>query len=156
MEITQAIEKVKSSDTYSGWDHSGYHLAHVFFMTGKPAQVGFFNEKEGSMVTFDADSKANMNESKELLTVGGKVEELEIDKLRVKKEEAIEKVKELLDKEYPKESLKQEMIILQQLERPIYNITYFTSSFKTLNIKIDGVSGDIISHDIKPLIDIDR
>ena len=35
----------------------------------------------------------------------------------------------------------------------MYNITYVTQSFKTLNIRVDAISGVVLSHNIVSIFD---
>ena len=75
------------------------------------------------------------------------IKELDAEKVRLEFDEALEKAKEFQKKEYRNEQILKEIFILQHIERgQVYNITFLLSSFKTLNIKIDAASGEIVSH----------
>ena len=67
----------------------------------------------------------------------------------------LEKIADKLKREkYKNETLTKKIIILQNLKEfgHIWNLTFLTSSFKTLNIKIDANSGKILKKKLASLI----
>jgi hypothetical protein len=58
-------------------------------------------------------------------------------------------VQELKEKEYKKENIVKTILILQKMEKTIWNINSITKTFNILNIKIDAATGDILEHEIK-------
>ena len=73
-------------------------------------------------------------------------------------DESLDKTEKLQKEKYPKESTMKRIIILQNLENfgNVWNITYFTQSFNTLNIKIKTDSGKIVEHKLTPLFGYDN
>ncbi len=44
----------------------------------------------------------------------------------------------------PEEEITKKIIILQQKESPLWNITYITKSLNILNLKVDAISGKLL------------
>ena len=57
------------------------------------------------------------------------------------------------EENYPKQLLFRNFVIIQMFEgRAVYNITFFTRSFKTINVKLSAENGEIIKHSLSDLI----
>ena len=81
------------------------------------------------------------------------VAELDIETVNIEVDEALEVAQKLQEEKYPKSSPFKRIIILQNLEQgQVWNITYVTQNFKTLNIKIDAGNGKIAEHKLLDLI----
>ncbi|HLD42296.1 MAG TPA: hypothetical protein VJB06_04615, partial [archaeon] len=60
-------------------------------------------------------------------------------------------------KNYPSENSIKTIIVLQNLSiGQVWNLTYLTSAFSTLNIKIDASNGKILKHTLVPLFRFDK
>jgi len=68
------------------------------------------------------------------------IKELNLGKIKITLNQALEITnKELNDQ------VQRKIIILQNLDEPTWNISYITTSFKILNIKINAINGKIIN-----------
>ena len=70
-----------------------------------------------------------------------KVHELELKKVKISMEEALNMVENIRLEKYGKEIPAKKIIILQQLKKPTWNITFLTSALNVLNVKVDASSG---------------
>jgi len=155
MEIKDTVNEVLNSDVYKNWasENSGFYLVHVFYMTGQATQVGFYNKDADRIVTFTVHDGVTLNPASEVFKDSPVIELLELDNVKVDREQALEKAKELRVEHYPNEQTDKEIVILQVHENKLmYNITYFTKSFKTLNIKIDAGNGEVLDHKLSSLV----
>jgi hypothetical protein len=60
-------------------------------------------------------------------------------------------------KHYPAEMPLQTFFIIQDLGKgPIYNVTLFTKSFKTINIKLSAKDGTVLKHSAAALFEMDK
>ena len=66
-----------------------------------------------------------------------------------------QKPEEFQKKKYPKELVSKTITILQNLEQfgTVWNITFVMHSFRTLNMKINPESGEILHHNLESLMD---
>lgn len=155
MNPKEAIQKLEHSEVFRNWQNQnqGYYLVHVFYMTGHPVQVGYYSEKADNIVTFDVDEKVNANPASDVFKESSTVSALDMEKVMLTLDEARVKMKDLIENEYPTTKHQKEMIILQDMNGDmVYNATYFTVDFKTLNIKINATDGKVISHSLDNLI----
>lgn len=77
-----------------------------------------------------------------------KVNELKIEDVKVDLDKAKDKIDDLIKTKYKGEVPNKTIIILQNLEEVLWNITIIMNSFNILNIKINAVNGDIIEENM--------
>ena len=77
-----------------------------------------------------------------------------MEKIKLDYDDAIKKANEVKKEHYPHELTNKEIVVIQDLveEGQVYNITFITAAFKTLNIKINAESGEVIGHNLANLI----
>ncbi len=158
MKLSQIMDSLEKSKEYNEWKKSNasFYLCHVFFMTGHDYQVGFFSPETDTMVTFDVDeSNVIKSPESEVFKEAEKVKALDLNKVKIDIDRAMEIAEEAREKDYKNEKKNKHIVILQNIKQGLlYNITFLTESFKTLNIKIDATNGSIISHNISSLISL--
>ena len=115
-------------------------------------QLGFYNRKNEKITTFiakgnDIDIRPEEDVFKKEDT---KVNEIQIGKVKIAFENSIEKASQFQQKNYPKDKSVKTIVILQNLPKlgNIWNITYVTGAFNTLNMKIDASTGKVIENHI--------
>lgn len=154
MEIKEIVKKIENSLVYKKWKekNSDFYLVHLFF-DDNPPQVGYYSPKKDSIVTFVADDEVTMNPESEVFKEKKIIKELVLSDVKLKIAQINQKTKTFVSENYKNELISKNILILQVLENnPIYNVTYFTKAFKTLNIKIDAKTGEIVSHELSNLI----
>ncbi len=155
MEIKELVKGLEGSDEYRGWadKNRGFYIVHVFYMTGHPPQVGYYNDEVDKIITFDLGESIVINPASDVFKEKQRVRRLRLDNVSIDKPEASRIAVDFRKERYPSEIPDKEMLLLQEIGgRMVYNLTYFTRAFNTLNIKIDAGSGDIISHDLASLV----
>jgi len=155
MEVVDIIKKLENSDEYKEWikQNKGFYLVHLFFMTDQPIQVGYYHKELDKITTFEISEAIKVNPISEVFKDKKFIDALEIDKIKIDKGEAVDRVASVKADNYASEKLTKEMMIVQEHNGEIvYNITYFTESFKTINCKINAESGAVISHDCNSLV----
>ena len=157
MEIKKVLKKLHSSSKFMDWqkDHKECFLAHIFKMFDKENekswQVGYCNPKNDIITTFiiEPDSVLVTEESEPFKKPGTHIHELNLKKVDIDYGEALEKAEILKREKYPKEIPLKKFFILQNIkDKNMYNITYFTSSFKAVNIKIGSDNGSIVNDEV--------
>jgi len=155
MHFKPVYQKLLKAEEYKAWrkDHLQFTLAHVFYLNDESNKdiwhIGFFDSISDTITTFVMKEESIRIVPTEDVFKEEKVlvKELEVEKVRLEFDEALEKAKEFQKREYGNEPILKEILILQHTEQgQVYNTTFLLSSFKTLNIKIDAATGAVISH----------
>jgi hypothetical protein len=152
MNVKSALEKLESSDEYDAWkaSHKDAYLTHVFAMLEKEGavwQIGYFDPEDGLIYAFEVADKIKLNDPEPPFGPEGTVvDEVNMDDVKVPLVDVLDTVAELQHKKYADHKPLKKIIILQVLKDfgLVYNVTYVTETFKTLNIKIDADSGKVV------------
>jgi len=159
MELKQALDKLKQSKEFKDMNKDIF-FSYALIMqennqTGK-WQLGFYNKSTDKMITFVVDTKEIKTEKEEEIFKKPETQVIEVNlkKAKIAYIEILKKAEEFQKKEYPKELVSKTIAILQNLEEfgTIWNITYVTLTFNTLNMKINPENGKIINHKLESLM----
>lgn len=162
MELHSALNQVKESKEFKDWNKKNpdiflsYALKMVENDKEQPWQLGFYHKSTDKIVTFIVNEDAiEVQEEEEIFKKPDmQVKPLEIDKIKIPFKKILKITEEFYKKEYPSEIVNKTIAILQNLEEygNIWNITYITASFKTLNIKVNAENSKIVYHNIESLM----
>ncbi len=161
MEIKDVLFELESNLEFKDWrkSHKDDFLAHAFVMLDDANidswQIGFFNSKKNQMTTFIIEKNAlKMIPDQEILKSDIGIFALAANEVQVSIHCALNLATQLLRKEYSAKNVIKTFFIIQQLrDVPIYNITFFTQDFKTINIKINAANEKILHHSISSVAD---
>ncbi|MBI2564361.1 hypothetical protein HYV79_00020 [Candidatus Woesearchaeota archaeon] len=159
MTLHSALEKVLSSEMFRSWIslHSKAFLAHAFLMSENAWQFGWYNPDNNKITTFIVEKDISKIENQEIFSTGEPVKPLPVDKVKVTETIAIQKAKEVLEKNYNNEQVLKIFLLLQLLgELPIYTITFFTKSLNAITVKISAIDGKTASHTKSSFTDFSR
>jgi hypothetical protein len=159
MDLHKTLAQLTNSAVFKEWHakNKEYFLAHAFVMLDEANkntwQIGFYNEKKEKMVTFIVSSTGIQNtEEQEVLKESAVIEPLKPEEVTLTVEDALKTAKQSLQENYSAEKPLKEFFIIQNAEgHTMFNITFFTQSLKTINIKIDTKTGKIIKHSMQSL-----
>lgn len=162
MDIKTLLEKLRKSSVFKKWHSNNKDsvLVHLFVMLEPGAvpnyDVGFYDFKKELMTSFSVDenvSRIELNEAKEIFKEEGqKIEALEESKIKITLDEAIFISLKLQKEKYSPHAPLKQIVILQNIkEGQVWNITFVTKSFKTLNIKVDSETGKVVEDKIHEL-----
>ncbi|MCX6708408.1 MAG: PepSY domain-containing protein [Candidatus Woesearchaeota archaeon] len=156
MDIHTTLAKLTRHPIFKEWHEKNkeYYLAHAFVMLDEAnkncVQVGFYNPEKERMVTFFVSDDVQKTDEQEVLRSEGTIQPLRPEEVKLTIEEALQ-IAEKCFKEYKEIAIKHFFIIQNTEGHTMFNITYFTQSLKTVNIKIDANSGKIIKHSVQNL-----
>lgn len=161
MDIQEALARLTRTTIFKEWHSKNkeYYLAHAFLMLDEQNkntwQIGFYNSEKERMVTFLlTGTDVKHTEDQEVLKKEGTIDKLDPTKVKIHVQEALDTAKKCLTEEYKGQTPLKEFFIIQNTEEHhMYNITYFTQSLSTINIKIDAETGKIIKHNLQKLAD---
>jgi hypothetical protein len=167
MDVKQAIGKLREHDKFRQWHekNKGAKLVHAFMMIepGKETgcDIGFYDFDKKLMTSFLVDKdvgSVEITESKEIFTKDTqKIKPLEEEKLKVNFDKALETASELQKEKYKMHVPVKEVVILQNLEiGQVWNVTFITKNFQTLNMKIDAETGKVLEDKLHEIFSFDK
>ena len=151
MSLVQNLNKLEESDEFKEFikNHPKAFLCACFFLDGNWKIDYFCDEK---ITTFNLGSDIMVEETNEILKGEDKIRKLDVEKVNIEMDKAIEIADGVLGKKYPNESANKKIVILQNIKMKIvWNITYLTSGFNIFNIRIDAKNGDIVEEKLNPV-----
>jgi hypothetical protein len=161
MYIKNLIKELKSKKEFKDWkkSHKEDYLVHLFKMLDEANkevwQLGYYSKGTDRITTFILENKvlSIVPEGEVFKDHTEAIIELDLKKVKIDFEEAVNKAETVQKEHYSSERPLKIIFILQNIEKKeVWNITYVTSSFKTLNIKINAESGKIESHSLASLM----
>ncbi|MEM4263733.1 MAG: hypothetical protein QW666_02445 [Candidatus Woesearchaeota archaeon] len=159
MEFENIIQKLESMKEFKEWKdkHKHYYLAHAFVMLDEPNkgiwQIGYYDNKTNKVATAILEGeKVSFVPDQEILQATQQITELKPEDVKLTVEKALEVANACIKENYPKELLLKSFFIIQHLpEGTVFNITFLTQSFSTINIKISTIDGKILKHSMERL-----
>lgn len=159
MDAQATIAALTRSAIFKEWHakNKEFFLAHMFVMLDEPNkntwQIGFYNPEKERMVTFMmTENVVQQTEEQEVLKTAAQIQPLPIEDVKLTIEDALKTAEQCFKENYSAEKpVKQFFIIQHAEEHTMFNITYFTQSFKTVNIKIDAKTGKVFKHSLQAL-----
>ena len=161
MEILDILKRLEEDKGFKEWKekHNDSLLAHVFKMLDDANiddwQIGYYN-KDDTITTFimtKVDIKIAETENIFKKT-DAKIKELKKESIKIDITAALQTAEKIQATEYKQETPFKIITILQNLDvGQVYNITYVTQTFKTLNMKVDCKTGKILEKSLKSIID---
>jgi len=161
MGIKEAIERLEKSAEFSEWRHSNKeaYLAHAFTIKENDKldswQIGYYNKAHQKITIFEmGDSIEILPESEVFKREETEVRGLDIKKVGIDIERALEIAEGINKEKYPQVRSSKQIIILQDLEQgQLWNITFVSTSMDVLNVKLDAGSGEILNHCLNRLFE---
>lgn len=164
MELKAALKKLKGSEEFKEWDAKNPEnfLSYAFKMIesdkDSPWQFGFYYRATDKVTSFIAteDKIEVLDEEEVFKKPDTKVEPVDIEKVSLPFEKIMKKAEEFQKHHYSAELVDRTISILHNIEEygTIWNITYITRAFKTLNMKINPENGKVEHHNASSLMDL--
>ncbi len=160
MEIKKIVEKLEGTSEFKEWhkENKKSYLAHLYKIVDDATkgiwQIGYYNENN-TITTFviEEDDIKIIPEQEIFQKIKKKVWELDLKDVKLDIAKALDIAKKFQKKDYPMNEALKIMVVLQNVaDNTIYNISYMTKSFNTLNMKIDSSDGKVLSHELIPMM----
>jgi hypothetical protein len=120
-------------------------------------QIGYYNPETEKLASFSIGDNVIRNPESEMFSETKKVLPVLPEALRVTADEALTKAEKLQKEKYPLHTPFKKILLLQTLDMgQVWNITYVTNTFKTLNIKIDSTTGSVLKYDLLDIFKMDK
>ena len=163
MDLKSALKSLEENAEFKKWHQKNKHiyLSYAFKipqeMHEDEWQFGFYNSKSDKITTFVIlkDSVRIRQEEEVFKREETKINPIAIDKVKTSFDDAIKKADEFQNKSFPKDRSVKTIVILQNIAElgNIWNITYVTEAFNTLNMKIDASNGKILEYNLTSIFD---
>jgi len=161
MQIHDAVKGVETHATFVSWkkEHPDVFFVHVFVLLDTPLsyQVGYFDPTEQKITSFqyDGSTVTALPPAEVFRKEDTQIKKLSLSDVTVTGDKALATANEFQQKEYSVHSPMKIFFILQHLAvGVVYNITFITQGFQTLNIKVDAKTGKVLTHSLDKLIDV--
>ncbi|MBI5389663.1 hypothetical protein HZB01_04780 [Candidatus Woesearchaeota archaeon] len=159
--VMQVIAAVEHSSSFLDWKKKNPHfyLVHCFRMINEGKyedwQVGYYSKEKDKVVTFAlSGNDVSTGGEDEVFKEGGHLMMLDIKRVDVDAKKALEQAEALLTKEYPAQTPKNTILLLQHLkDGQRWTITFITRSFSAITVKVDAISGKIREHSMTSIFD---
>ncbi len=160
-DVKDALKALEESKIFLEYkkDNSKSYLVNAFTMVEPKHpdivwQLGYYNKNKDRIVTFVINDEVERHPESEVFKEKDTISPLEISKVKIGVETGIENALKCQKKKYPRDFPMKSIILLQNFEgHSIYNITFVTQTFKTLNIKISSQDGRVVDDKIHSLFD---
>jgi hypothetical protein len=163
MELKIALKKLKESKKFKQWSskNKDTFLSYAFKMLEDnkqvPWQLGFYHKATDKIITFIVSSIIEIKEEEEIFKKPDMIiKQIDMEKVKTPFKQILEKTRDFIKKNYPKELVSKTIAILQNIEEygTVWNITFVMHSFKTLNMKVSPENGKIIHHNLESLMNL--
>ena len=161
MHHTEAVNKLEKSKEFDSWKktHKDAYLVHFFKMLDKANeklwQIGYYSPKTNLISVFIVNGAITKSEDSEVFKEQKKlVQPLILKDAVIDDIKALETANKILNEKYKGSTVFKSFMILQNIDAvgQVWNVTFVTNEFKTVNVKINSKLGECISHKIVSLI----
>ena len=161
MDLMPALKKLEESPDFAKWREKNRHtyLSYAFRIPQEMSdwQLGYYNRDKDRITTFIVSSESiGVRPEEEMFKEQEKdVNEIRLHNVKLSFESVLAKASEFQGKNYPKDSVLKTIAILQNTEKlgDVWNITYITEAFNTLNMKIDASTGSVMEHRLSSIFE---
>ncbi len=157
--IKDWLARLEADAHFKKYKNADRILTHIFFIKEQSginnAQIGYYDKKKDLLTTFQIEDKSitAMPEAEAFKKENDVLKELDMSKVKIDYEKADSITQEVQEDKYPAELPIKKIFILQHLDLgQVWNITFVTRNFKTLNIKVDASTGEVVSDKLVPII----
>ena len=112
-------------------------------------QTHYFSPQTHLITSFILKDKIYLQEEKIFQKEKEDIEKLDLAKVKITLDQALEIIKKLSLEKYPQDLPSKIIIILQTKEKEIWNLAIISNKFNIINIKIDAQEGNILSESIE-------
>jgi len=160
----EALKTLEKSKEFSAWKKKNpeAYLSYGFFSVEDKEsdwKIGYYHKKRERMTSFNVGEKITIEPEDDILKkeAADDVEKLELDEINLDLAEAVTIANETQKEEFATENPMKIIAILQKIEQgQVWNVTFLTQTFNTLNFKIKSDSGKIVEKKLQPLFQFDK
>jgi hypothetical protein len=160
MLVNDKIGEIENSECFLSWknENPDSYLVHIFRMFDNENkdvwQFGYYNSDD-TITTFmlDVEKISEIPEQDIFKRDRTKIPAVDISSIKIDFNEALEKAKAIQTEKYRSHPVLKVFGILQRIkDNSVYNITFVTQTFNTLNIHVDSKTGEILHEKLTSLM----
>ncbi len=152
--LKNTVEKVEECEDFVNWksEHQEGYLVSAFFNNKIGEwQIHYYDPAKDEMSVFNIENDVISIDSDEIFRKEKtKINELHLEDIKI--ESVDELIKKLVDEKYNSEEEANKIIIIQQTEFPVWNVTYVTKALNVLNVRINAITGEIIEEHFESIM----
>ncbi|MBT3395084.1 hypothetical protein HOA59_03255 [archaeon] len=156
--LKNTIEKVKECEDFANWksEHQEGYLVSAFYNNKIGEwQTHYYDPANDVMAVFNIENDVISIDSDEIFRKEKtKINELRLEDIKI--ESVDELIKKLVDEKYNSEEEANKIIIIQQKEFPVWNVTYVTKALNVLNVRINAITGEIIEEHFESIMNFKK
>ncbi|MFH0870474.1 MAG: PepSY domain-containing protein [archaeon] len=163
MILRETIAKVEKSKEFKSFKKSnpGFYLAHCFTMLDEGEkkynwELGYYSDKKDKLVVFETVPAVKLRDEDDPFKREGIIKRLDMNEVKTSLARALEICDVLAKDKYSAHAITKRIIVLQNIDKPVYNITHVTRSYSILNVKIDAKTGEIISQNLQSIMQLGK
>ncbi|MCF7866113.1 hypothetical protein K9M18_01590 [Candidatus Woesearchaeota archaeon] len=159
MDLKEAYNLVEKSESFISFreNESSYYLVHAFLTKehSKPGEweFGFYNKQSDKIVVFESSPVKRLPEQ-EVFKKEGDVKPINIDETAISYDEAMQITEHIRREKYSSDQIAKYIVILQYIHKQVWNITLISTAFSIINIRIDSMTGEVISSNKSSISDL--
>lgn len=154
-----ALKILEKSPEFKRWKKRNpeTYLSYGFYVIENEDvnwKIGYYDSKKDKLTSFDVGSRIKIEPDEEIFKEKSKkVRKLDLEKIKLDLGDAICIAQQLQEEEFATEKPTKIIAILQKIDvGQVWNITYLTQNFNTLNFKIKTETGRVLEKKLNPLI----
>ncbi len=156
MNFKTVLKKLKESSEFKEWisKNKEAYLTYAFTMIenleNSEWQIGYYDKKLDKVTIFTINGNIEINPEQDVFKKPGtSVKKINLKDVKFGLDDSLKKANDIKEKKYSKETITKTIAILQNIDLgQLWNITLITSSFNTINIKIDAKTGKTVKHEL--------
>ena len=151
--MKEIVKRLEDSSVFKEWkkDHENDYLSSMFLASSKDKpnenwQLDYYNKVTDKMTSFvlEGDNVVVAPENDIFKKKNDVVKPLNLDDIKIKLDDALKKVLDIMKAKDTGEEVNKQIIILQNLDKLVWNITLLTSCFNLMTVRINAVNGEVV------------
>ena len=163
-QFKEALKVLEKSKEFNAWKKKNpeTYLSYGFFVVedvDNRWKIGYYHKKHDKVTSFNVGEKITIEPEEEVFRKEEKqkVERLDLNKVKFDLAEAVAIANDVQQEEFATEAPRKIIAILQKLPKgQVWNVTFLTQSFNTLNFKIKSDNGRVVEKKLQPLFQFEK
>ena len=155
--VKESYDRLLKSKEFSkeGYLCSLFLVSDIKDLKNSNWQIDFYNKDSDTITSYIMSENIESSPKSEVFKEeNSEIEELNIKDVKITFKNAVKKAEEIL-KKYNEEAVKI-IVVLQKQKESIWNISYLTSKFNLINIKINTKDGKLIDEKIISILSFEK
>ncbi len=149
-DVAEFVERFENSRAAA--ETRGRYLVHIFAGTRAGMEAGYYSKEDDTILVVEESLSTRPPEG--VFKEGGALKELQLRSVRVGLSQVRALLEEYREENYPQHPLRQEILILQQEESPVWNCTLVTETLNMILVKVSGVDGSVLRGELRNILDL--